>query len=104
MNNKLELLGYCGLYCGACTFYNALLPDGKNVLEDAVNKGYIRREGSCTGCQEGRKLCISIVILGILKNALSARKLNIVDYVSVFHVKKLLNFRIKDIPFIIRKL
>jgi len=51
MNNKLKLLGYCGLYCGACTRYCALLPDGKHVLEDAITKGYLRREGTCTGCR-----------------------------------------------------
>ncbi len=51
MDNQLELLGYCGLYCGACTRYNALLPGGMQVLEDAITKGYIRREGNCTGCR-----------------------------------------------------
>jgi hypothetical protein len=51
MNKELELLGYCGLYCGACTYYHALFPDGKQVLEDAIAKGYLRREGSCTGCR-----------------------------------------------------
>jgi hypothetical protein len=51
MDNKLELLGYCGLYCGACTRFRAVLPDGKHLLEDAIIGCYIYQKGTCGGCR-----------------------------------------------------
>jgi hypothetical protein len=72
MNDELELLGYCGLYCGACTRYHSSLPDGKNILEDAMSKCYMLHEGNCTGCRgKSESMCVKCFICDIKKCAIS---------------------------------
>ena len=44
-----QLLGVCGLYCGACDHYRAFLPDGRHLLEEAHRQG--RELEMCQGCR-----------------------------------------------------
>jgi len=44
-----QLLGVCGLYCGACDHYQAFLTDGRHLLEEARRQG--RELEMCQGCR-----------------------------------------------------
>ena len=39
VGDERELLGVCGLYCGACDHYPAFLPEGRHLLEAARRQG-----------------------------------------------------------------
>jgi hypothetical protein len=51
MDKQLELLGACGLFCGACNHYRASLPGGEHLLEKAVQHGWKREGYICKGCR-----------------------------------------------------
>lgn len=46
-----NLLGACGLYCGACTHYRATFPEHKHLLDKAKDQGYIIEGYTCQGCR-----------------------------------------------------
>lgn len=46
-----DLLGACGLYCGACYHYRASFPEGKHLLEEAARQGRDLRGFTCKGCR-----------------------------------------------------
>lgn len=46
-----ELLGACGLYCGACYHYRASTPDGRHLLEEARRQGQSLQGYTCHGCR-----------------------------------------------------
>ena len=46
-----ELLGACGLYCGACYHYRASLPEGENLLGEAARRGRDFEGFTCEGCR-----------------------------------------------------
>lgn len=46
-----DLLGACGLYCGACYHYRASTRDGKHLLEEAVRQGRSLEGFTCRGCR-----------------------------------------------------
>jgi len=51
VENNSELIGVCGLYCGACYHYRASFPDGKYLLEEAVRQGTSLDGYICKGCR-----------------------------------------------------
>ena len=50
----LELLGVCGLYCGACYHYRASFPEGRHLLEKAAEQGKDIKEFTCLGCRSDK--------------------------------------------------
>lgn len=46
---KRELLGVCGLYCGACDHYRASMSDSVHLLEEARRHG--QELEKCQGCR-----------------------------------------------------
>lgn len=52
---KLSLLGYCGLYCGACNHYRASFSKGKHLLGEAVKQGKDPNGFTCGGCRGNAK-------------------------------------------------
>jgi hypothetical protein len=53
MKNRSELLGACGLYCGACYHHRAALAEGQHLLEEAAHQGRALAGFSCQGCRSG---------------------------------------------------
>ncbi len=51
MANKLILLGYCGLYCGACNHYRSSFPESKHLLEEGIKQGVDPNSFTCSGCR-----------------------------------------------------
>jgi hypothetical protein len=51
MDYKLRLLGYCGLYCGACNHYRSSFPESKHLLEEKIKQGEDPHSYSCRGCR-----------------------------------------------------
>lgn len=51
---ETQLVGACGLYCGACGRYRAVFKEGQYLLEDSGFKGQEREEVICYGCHSGR--------------------------------------------------
>lgn len=49
-----NLLGYCGLYCGACPHYRGSLSDGAHLLAEAERQGKDPGAFSCHGCRSGK--------------------------------------------------
>lgn len=50
-----KLIGYCGLYCGACEHYVASLESGKHLLNQIVSAGIIPEDYICAGCRANKK-------------------------------------------------
>ena len=46
---EFQLLGACGLYCGACDHYRAFLPESKYLLEYIIAKD--QKFEKCQGCR-----------------------------------------------------
>lgn len=52
MSEKTDtLIGYCGLYCGACPHYRASLPEGAHLLAEAAREGREIAGYACRGCR-----------------------------------------------------
>jgi hypothetical protein len=52
MNMKeFTLIGFCGLYCGACSQYLASQPDGRHILDKAISQGKNPEKFKCGGCR-----------------------------------------------------
>lgn len=51
MEGRIELLGVCGLYCGACNHYRARFPEGKHLLAKAIQYGWKKKGFTCKGCR-----------------------------------------------------
>jgi hypothetical protein len=51
MDHKLRLIGYCGLYCGACNHYRSSFTDGKHLLEEGIKQGEDPNSFACRGCR-----------------------------------------------------
>ena len=51
MDQKLRLIGYCGLYCAACNHYRSSFSDGKHLLEEGVKQGEDPDSFTCRGCR-----------------------------------------------------
>ena len=49
--NDDELVGVCGLYCGACPHYRASFPEGKHILEQAAKDERTLEGFTCLGCR-----------------------------------------------------
>ncbi len=47
----LDLLGACGLYCGACYHYRASFPEGRHLLKGATRQGRKLQGFTCKGCR-----------------------------------------------------
>ena len=47
---KKDLIGFCGLYCGACDNYLAFKKDNEHLLENEKFKTIELQELSCNGC------------------------------------------------------
>ena len=54
MSLNRELLGVCGLYCGACYHYRASTPGGDHLLAAAVRRGWQAEGFGCRGCRSDR--------------------------------------------------
>jgi len=52
MNN--DLIGACGLYCGACDNYRAFRPDGEHLLQTDKFRVPNPETLSCDGCHSGK--------------------------------------------------
>lgn len=52
--SQLELLGYCGLYCGACTHFRSSFPDGAHLLEKVKQQGGDPAGYQCRGCRSAK--------------------------------------------------
>lgn len=50
-----NLLGACGLYCGACTHYRASFPESKHLLNEAKELGSSIDGFECSGCRSGKE-------------------------------------------------
>jgi len=48
---EFELMGVCGLYCGACYHYLASQPEGKHLREEAEARGLPVETYTCRGCR-----------------------------------------------------
>jgi hypothetical protein len=46
-----ELLGVCGLFCGACPHHRATHPEGRHLLEQAARRGQDPAAYTCQGCR-----------------------------------------------------
>jgi hypothetical protein len=57
VDSVYDLLGACGLYCGACYHYRASLPEGQHLLEMAVDQGRSLDGCGCQGCRSGVLYC-----------------------------------------------
>ena len=53
VTKSLELLGFCGVYCGACTTYRAYNDNDKALVEWEIKKGMPKEEIICKGCRSG---------------------------------------------------
>ena len=53
MGHLIELIGACGLYCGACVHFRASFPEGKHLLEKAIQNGWEKEGYICKGCRSG---------------------------------------------------
>jgi hypothetical protein len=66
MDEELRLLGYCGLYCGACYHYRSSFPESRHVLEEAVRQGKDPEQFTCGGCRGEKERmyvgCVSCAI------------------------------------------
>jgi hypothetical protein len=49
----LELLGFCGVYCGACTTYRAYNDNDQALVEWEIRTGMPKEEIVCKGCRSG---------------------------------------------------
>lgn len=49
----LELLGFCGVYCGACTTYRAYNDSDQALVEWEIKMGMPKEEIVCKGCRSG---------------------------------------------------
>jgi len=54
--DNCKLLGFCGLYCGACPHHRALFKDGRYILEGALKNGLMLEEFTCEGCGADKSL------------------------------------------------
>ena len=48
---RSELLGVCGLYCGACYHYRASTPEGEHLLRESARQGRPKEGYTCRGCR-----------------------------------------------------
>ena len=46
-----NLVGVCGLYCGACYHYRAAFPEGKHLLEETARQHRPLEGFTCEGCR-----------------------------------------------------
>jgi GNAT superfamily N-acetyltransferase len=51
MDDSRQLVGVCGLYCGACYHYRAAFPDGQHLLDEASRQGRSLDGFTCAGCR-----------------------------------------------------
>jgi hypothetical protein len=51
MPNDENLVGACGLYCGACYHYRASFPKGERLLAEAERQGRTLQGFTCNGCR-----------------------------------------------------
>jgi hypothetical protein len=51
MDDTLQLLGYCGLYCGACNHYRSSFPEGIFLLNEGIKQGKDQNSFTCKGCR-----------------------------------------------------
>jgi hypothetical protein len=49
--DSLQLVGVCGLYCGACYHYRASFPEGRHLLDEALQQGRAVEGYACRGCR-----------------------------------------------------
>ena len=49
----IELVGYCGLYCGACTHHRSSFRDGAHLLEE-LQPGTDTAGYQCQGCRSAK--------------------------------------------------
>ena len=49
-----NLLGACGLFCGACNHYRASFPESKHLLDKALEQGRKLEGFICSGCRSGK--------------------------------------------------
>ena len=52
--DNYELLGACGLYCGACDHYRVTLDDGKHLLDTEKFKDQNLDDLTCQGCHSNK--------------------------------------------------
>ncbi len=55
MKQDLSLVGYCGLYCGACNHYRASFSKSKHLLDEGVKQGEDPNGFTCGGCRGNAK-------------------------------------------------
>ena len=54
LNESMELLAACGLYCGACYHYRAGTPEGTHLLEEASQRELEMEGYTCQGCRSNK--------------------------------------------------
>ncbi|MCX5666862.1 MAG: sigma-70 family RNA polymerase sigma factor, partial [Candidatus Omnitrophica bacterium] len=50
----LNLLGYCGLFCGACYHCRAVFINGQHIMQEAALKGKDLSTFTCLGCRSNK--------------------------------------------------
>jgi len=50
---NLELVGFCGVCCGACTTYRAYNDNDESLVEWEIRTGMPKEEIFCEGCRSG---------------------------------------------------
>lgn len=51
MDQDIKLLGYCGLYCGACYHFRSNFPEGRHLLAEWIEQGRAPDTFTCRGCR-----------------------------------------------------
>lgn len=67
---RFELLGICGVYCGACTTFRAYNDADKELIDWEIKMGMPRDEIICKGCRSGfvNKWCSQCKFRKCVKN------------------------------------
>lgn len=91
---KTNLVGACGLYCGACDHYLSNITNGKHLLERKTDIGIMVSENPCGGCKVDSvdKLCKWCRECSIRK-CVFGRSLNHCGECTQFPCKEIESFR-----------
>ena len=85
-----ELLGFCGVYCGACTTYRAYNDNDQALVEWEIKMGMPREEIICKGCRSDfvNKWCSECKF----RKCIESRKIENCFQCDIFPCKMLVDF------------
>lgn len=93
MTKSYDLLGACGLYCGACYHYRSSYPESRHLIDQAYEQGRDTTGWTCSGCRSDKlyihKGCSECAI----RDCAESKGLNHCGECSDFPCSRLANFQ-----------